>query len=158
MLTDTKIIRAQESYAFINMYKVVSSLRLHFKHNIGNENQTHIYKHWWIGEKKISSSSTPIQPFHMYLRFQTLQYSQWNARLIWNKFNKSTSKNILDTHLPITPKQDIFYRSSNIRGIYTVKSGYWSLRSLSPHQPRSKDNFWNLLWGLDILQKWKLFI
>lgn len=84
----------------------------------------------------------------------------WNKELIWRNFPRNDAYRILQTHIPQSPTGDEIFWSPKVTGSYSVKLGYAFLINNSMEHITNTDNskFWKVLWIINTLQKWKVFI
>ena len=133
---------------------------------VGNGQTINIANHRWAqGAIPLFKDNTPLRTIiTSTVTSFILPDQQWNIPKIHHTFNPDSARAIISMELPRdrnTP--DCFYWNLTKSGHYTTKSGYFvALQQQQKHTssmtPPRHTKFFQVIWRLNIMPKWKLFL
>ncbi|XP_048490028.1 uncharacterized protein LOC125491990 [Beta vulgaris subsp. vulgaris] len=148
------------SYAFNSLFKACTSFKKRLYKKIGNGRNINLQQDRW-------SASLDLQPLvrhNQHLEDHPTvvadlidERKNWRVNKIWTYFSPEKARSILALHIPKDDTEDSMDWSHTKSGNYSVKSGYWFLKSVQ-NNPDSNPTFWRMLWKSNIFPKWKHFI
>lgn len=122
---------------------------------LGNGESTSILGDIWATNSKVGFK-LGANSIHNRVSDLLQDDGQWNVNLVWNLFDKETSRQVLAIHRSETVGGDAPVWNHTIAGIYSTKSDYRFLR-FSEDNTMAEGNFWKVLWKLKIIPSWLIF-
>ncbi|CAH9071355.1 unnamed protein product [Cuscuta epithymum] len=145
------------SYIWRSVFEAQGIIRDGTRRRVGNGRDIYVWRDSWLPRKEggMVLSPKPEGVFDMNVASLIKEdCSGWNVQRVHNVFSHEESEAILSIPLSKRDVSDGFWWSDDVRGVYTVKSGY---RRIKGEVLEEGWLGWTRMWGLSIQPKIKHF-